>query len=393
MKRCFSYLLALLVAISCGCSQTSFELNAKPVGKYPIQGIFVGSILDENSQSFYSIIAKGDMLKICDGKTRTLVISEMKLPGSVISKYQLVHECYMICRSRNGNLLVCYLYNDEIRKLELHKLFETQTQASQIIGDVSGENVIVTQSEDRTTLYLHNEKTGSLINIIKYPKPTIWWRSNIGFDGQDLIYQTGYKNGFFEETRKKITESSSIGNAFFQITGSYTDYIDLYDGKNLWRINTDIIYSTSSVVKGPLEIKNLEKGYNQLLYPYEKGLCMIGISEVDSNQLVLKHIDDRKMYPIDEFSLGNIWAPVGYFLYGYKKEDGNYSLKCFKFFQKDQKSYKLHYEERDIHFVFGGPNEDILDSDYYHPMNDFSNITFNLYTKDFTYSIPNVTNW
>ena len=192
MRRFLSYLLVLFVVISCSCTQP-FELQAKPLSKYPIQGILVGSIFDKNSQSSYSIIANGNTLKICDSKTRTLVMSEIKLPGQVISNYQIAYEYHIICKSKDGNLLIRYIYDNQAQKLELKKLFETQTKSSYIVSDLPGMDGDITQSEDKTILYLYVKD--KLIKSIKYPRPTIWWHpnydslQNIGFDGQDLIYQ------------------------------------------------------------------------------------------------------------------------------------------------------------------------------------------------------------
>ena len=397
MRRFLSYLLVLFVVISCSCTQP-FELQAKPLSKYPIQGILVGSIFDKNSQSSYSIIANGNTLKICDSKTRTLVMSEIKLPGQVISNYQIAYEYHIICKSKDGNLLIRYIYDNQAQKLELKKLFETQTKSSYIVSDLPGMDGDITQSEDKTILYLYVKD--KLIKSIKYPKPTIWWHpnydslQNIGFDGQDLIFQSdNNKNGNINETRKKIKEPSPIDNAFFQPTEWYKKYIDLYDGTNLWRVETSLDYLGNANVRGPLEIKKLEKGYNQIFYPYEKGLCRVEVSETNSNILVLKHIDDKKMYPIIDFS-GDWTAPTGYYLYGYK-ENGNYKLKCFKFFRKDDRNnYDIRFKSCDVRFLFDLPvNEDIYDSDYYHQAYDYDNVSFNIYTKNFVFVIPNATNW
>jgi len=385
------------VVISCSCTQP-FELQAKPLSKYPIQGILVGSIFDKNSQSSYSIIANGNTLKICDSKTRTLVMSEIKLPGQVISNYQIAYEYHIICKSKDGNLLIRYIYDNQAQKLELKKLFETQTKSSYIVSDLPGMDGDITQSEDKTILYLYVKD--KLIKSIKYPRPTIWWHpnydslQNIGFDGQDLIYQSdSNKNGNINETRKKIKEPSPIDNAFFQPTGWYSEYVDLYDGINLWRVKNILINYEDPIVKGPLEIKKLEKGYNHILYPYEKGLCRVEVSETNSTILVLKHIDDKKMYPIIDFS-GNWTGPTGYYLYGYK-ENGNYKLKCFKFYRKDDRNNNdIIFQSCDVRFLFDLPvNEDIYYSDYYHQAYDYDNVSFNIYTKNFVFVIPNATNW
>ncbi|HOR46351.1 MAG TPA: hypothetical protein PLX04_00970 [Caldisericia bacterium] len=376
------------------------KLRTTIIGKNPINGVYIEDIYDLNSHSYYSIIADGDVLKICDKKTRSLIFSELKLPGAAISSYYAEHKYYMICKSQKGNSLVCFSYDDTLRKLELHKKFEVKTQSSQIVSELPGMDGVITQSEDKTILYLYTK--GKLIKSIKYSKPTIWWHpnyydhlQNIGFDGQDLIFQTDSDHdGIFYEIREKIKEPSSIDNAFFQPTGWYERYVDLYDGINLWRIETCLNGLGNMHIKGPLEIKNLKKGFNQILYPYEKGLCRVEISKTDSSKLVLKHIDDRSMYPVVEFSR-NWTIPAGYYLYGCKEND-SYELKCYKFFWEDieNSDRNLAYKECDVEAV--DSREGIISGDYYNPNNDYSSsrdVSFIIFTKDGIYYIPDATNW
>jgi hypothetical protein len=401
MRRFLFYLLVLFVVISCSCSQP-FKLQTKTYNAKPINRKYISNFVDRNSQSSYSIIADGNTLKICDRKTRSLVFSELELPGAVISSYRVVYDYYVICKSQNSNFLVCFSsYNDTLHKLELRKEFEVKTQSSQIIGVLSNDTTIITQSEDKTILYYY--KKGNLIKNIKYPRPTIWWLSNydgfvnIGFDGQDLIFQTdGNHDSIVDEIREKIKEPSPIDNAFFQMTRFYTEYIDLYDGKNLWRIQTQLNSLDNMNIRGPLEIENLEKGINLFLYPYKNGLCMVEINKKDSSKLVLRHVDDRKMYPITGYS-GNWWPPDpgGYYLYGYE-ENNTCRIKCFHLFTKENgNSDTIDFKECDVE-PFHDSRENIIDGDYYNPDNDYSSIrdvSFIIFVKDGIYYIPNATNW
>ena len=400
MRRFLSCLFVLLVAICCSCSQP-FKLQTKIYNTKPTNGKIIDFILDDSSQNSYSIIADGNTLKICDRKTRSLVFSELELPGAVTSNYNSVYEYYMICKSQKGNSLVCFSYDDTLRKLELHKKFEVKTQSSQIVSELPGMNGVITQSEDKTILYLYVK--GKLIKSIKYPKPTIWWHpnydhlQNIGFDGQDLIFQTDSDHdGIFYEIREKIKEPSPIDNAFFQPTGWYKQYVDLYDGKSLWRIQTKLNNLGNMYIRGPLEINNLERGINLFLYPYKNGLCMVEISKKDSSKLVLRHVDDRKMYTIAGYS-GNWWPPDpgGYYLYGYE-ENNTYRVKCFHLFTKEiGNSDTVDFKECDVEPIYDS-RENIIDGDYYNPDNDYSSIrdvSFIIFVKDGIYYIPDATNW
>lgn len=205
-------------------------------------------------------------------------------------------------------------------------------------------DIITLQSLDRKTIYLYDFNTGKKLNTKTYNKPVLFECLDkyddltFGYDGENIISHKVSKDFHINDMFFKLSKTqNSIEKAFFQI-GSYQyrlNYLDLYDGEYLWRFDMNLM--DNPFISNPLEIKGLGRGFNNMIYPYSDGTCLVRLNGKDLN---IVKVDDKK------------WEPViyrTYFLYGCENNN-NYLLRVFSFSMNNKKEFSP-YKYRDVKYL------------------------------------------
>jgi hypothetical protein len=275
---------------------------------------------DYDSNDF-EVIATKNSIVVAEGKNRLTKLFEYEVGGIIV--FARLGEIIYYDNKGNYFYMLLDIDLDHNTKFSYNVRFNINIKPCDYILLNNSNNSLTLQSVDKKYLYLHRTSDGKLVFTKHYDKPVIFKSfyeyNNIifGYDGSNIIQQTvtaDYKiiDRYFSLPKKQ----NSIEKAFFQLSAynMFNDYYDLYDGEYLWRV--DINLESTYFISNPLKIDALEKGFNNCVYGYSDGSCIIKLVGKD---LILEKIDDR------------IWKSIindTYLLYG-TRDELSYKLRLY----------------------------------------------------------------